>query len=168
MPATATEPAADLFAGFEFQAAPPREEIERIAAENGQRLSEIAPGVWVAGMPEFEIPSHVICRLVPVPEKPGTYTLTPEPYPGFVRMSDDIGKRLGVIGLSVTTMRRLLWGDYVEHIRPAPDCIFISIESLLDHFRRTRNDCARETSFWNRSRRDHWRSICECSNKTED
>ena len=125
-------------------------------------LSQIAPGVWVSGLPAFETPSHVLCRLVPVPGEVGKYTFEPEgPYPGYFRMSDDIGRRLGVIGLSATTMHRLMWSGLVDHIRPAPGCIFISIESLLEHFRATANDCEQEQSYWTAKRRALWKSTCE-------
>lgn len=124
-------------------------------------LSQVAPGVWVSGMPAFDVPSHVLCRLVPG-EVAGTYTLVPDgPFPGYVRMSDDIGRRLGVIGLSETTLRRLLWGGFIDHIRPAPGSIFISIESLLEHFKRTANDCEREKSYWTAKRREEWKITCE-------
>ena len=135
---------------------PPPAALAAASAE----LSQVAPGVWVSGMPEFETPSHVLCKLVPG-EIPGTYILQPEPYPGYVRMGDDIGKRLGVIGLADTTLRRLMWAGFVEHIRAAPGCLFISIESLLAHFRRTRNDLGREVSYWTRERREKWKETYE-------
>lgn len=145
----------DMFPELVSLAPPPAD----MAAANAE-LSQIAPGVWVSGVPEFETPSHVICKLVPG-KTPGTYTLEPEPYPGYVRMTDDIGDRLGVIGLSNSTLRRLMWAGFVEHIRAAPGCLFISIESLLSHFRATKNDLGREVSFWNRGRREKWKETYE-------
>lgn len=141
---------------MEFQPAPPSGAMEALK----EHLSQIAPGVWVSGLPEFEVPSHVLCRLVPGKEA-GTYTLQPEPYPGWVRLTDDFGKRLGLIGLSSSTMRRLLWAGYIEHARVGADTIMVSIESLLAHLARTANDCAQEKSFWDAKRRDHWRTVCE-------
>lgn len=145
----------DLFANLEFASAPPP---AAIAAAGGE-MSEISPGVWVSGMPEFETPSHILCRLVPAAE-PGTYRLEPEPYPGYIRMTEDIGARLGIIGLSETTMRRLMWIGYVDHFISSPGCTYISIESLLAHIRATRNDAARETSFWTAKRRLEWKATC--------
>jgi len=158
----ARELATDLFPDLYCPAPPP---AALTALPN--HLAEIAPGVWVSGLPEFEVPSHVICRLVPG-EKPGTYTLEPEPYPGYVRMCEDIGKKLGVIGLSDTTLRRLMWGGFIDHIRPAPGCLFISIESLMEHFKRTGNDCEKEKSYWTHSRREEWRVTCEGTSNIED
>lgn len=133
----------------------------------GAPLSQVAPGVWVSGMPALETPSHILCRLVEIPESPGTYRLEPEPWPGFVRMGDDIGQRLGVLGLSDTTMRRLLAAGFVDHIRPAPGCIFVSVESLLAHFRRTANDCEAETSFWTARRCTAWRDVIDGTSNFE-
>jgi hypothetical protein len=141
---------------MEFAAAPPSGALAALK----ETLSEIAPGVWVTGLPEFEVPSHVLCRLMPGKE-PGTYILQPEPYPGWVRLTDDFGKRLGIHGLSASTLRRLLWAGYIEHARVGADTIMVSIESLLSHFHRTANDCAQEKSFWDAKRREHWRSVCE-------
>lgn len=151
-----------LFPDLEDTLAPPSGELEA----SGKPLSEIAPGVWVTGMPEFDVPSHVLCRLVPGKE-PGTYVLEPEPHPGWVRMVDGIGKRLGVYGLSDTTFRRLLWAGLIEHARLAPGVIFVSIESLLEHFRRTRNDCARDKSYWTAERREKWRQVTEAGTNLE-
>lgn len=145
----------ELFPGLESLSPPTGEQTELGA------LSQVAPGVWVSGLPIFETPSHVLCRLVPLKEDAGKYTLEPEAYPGYVRMSDDIGRRLGVIGLSKTTMYRLLWSGLVDHIRPAPGCLLISIESLLEHFRATANDCAREETYWTPVRLRLWKSVCE-------
>jgi hypothetical protein len=132
-------------------------------------LYQIAPGVWVSGMPAFEMPSHVLCRIVPVSASPGQFTLAPEgSYPGYVRMSDDLGERLGILGLSSTTMRRLLAAGFVDHIRPAPGCIFISIESLLAHFARTANDCEQDASYWTAKRREAWKETFESTNNFED
>lgn len=130
-------------------------------------LSQVAPGVWVSGMPAFDVPTHVLCKLVPG-ECPGTFTLEPEAYPGYVRMTDDIGRRLGIIGLSVTTLRRLMWGGFIDHIRPAPGSTFISIESLLEHFKRTANDCEQEKSYWTAKRREEWKITCEGISNMED
>lgn len=128
-------------------------------AASGAAMSEIAPGVWVSGAPEWQTPSHIICRVVPSADSPGQYTLVPEgPSPAWIRMTEDVGLRLGVVGLSETTLRRLLWGGYVEHFLGAPGCIYISIESFLDHIRKTRNDQAREISFWTPERRLNWKS----------
>jgi hypothetical protein len=147
----------ELFPELAASLRPPSGEMAALGA-----LSQIAPGVWVSGMPAFELPSHVLCRLVPVPGEPGKYMLEPDgDYPGYVRMGDDIGRRLGVIGLSTTTMHRLLWSGLVDHIRPAPGCIFISVESLLEHFKNTANDCAEEKSYWTAKRRALWKSTCE-------
>lgn len=147
----------EMFPELDAGLRPPTGEQEALG-----KLSQVAPGVWVSGMPAFEVPSHVLCRLVPVPGEPGKFTLEPEgDYLGYVRMGDDFGKRIGVIGLSATTMHRLLWSGLVEHIRPAPGCIFVSIESLLEHFRNTANDCAQEQSYWTAKRRDLWRRTCE-------
>jgi hypothetical protein len=142
--------------------APPPTQFEVLKGH----LSQIAPGVWVSGLPEFEVPSHVLCRLVPGKE-PGTYTFEPEPYPGWVRMTDDIGRRLGVLGLAPTTLRRLLWMGEVEHIRPSPGCIFISIESLLNHFARTANDCEKLQSYWTTARREKWKQSYEPINEPD-
>jgi hypothetical protein len=121
----------------------------------GKPLCEVAPGQWVCGTPQWEMPTHVVCRLVPA-EAPGTWRLVPDEIPGWVRMSKDIGPRLGLIGFSETTLRRLLY-DYVEHARPAPGCIFVNLESLFAHFRNTRNDLGKEASFWNPRRLAQWR-----------
>ena len=144
----------ELFPDLPMTTAPPPSEM----LASGAPMSEISPGVWVSGMPEFLTPSHVLCRLVP--SGPGTYTLAPEPYPGYVRMTEDIGKRLGIVGLSETTLRRLMWGGFVEHFLGAPGCTYISIESLLEHIRRTRNDHAKESGFWTAKRRLDWKATC--------
>jgi hypothetical protein len=151
---TAPAPKSDLFEGFEFEAAPPREDLQIIAEKTGDTMHQVAPGTWVLGMPEFEVPSHVLCRLVPGPTA-GTWTLEPEPFPGWIRVSDDFGRRIGVLGLSQTTIRRLVWGGYVESIRPAPHCTFVSLESLLLHFKRT----AVDSNYWTPARMTHWRSL---------
>lgn len=143
--------------------APPPTQLEVLR----DHLAQIAPGVWVSGLPEFDVPSHVLCRLVPGNE-PGTYTLEPEAYPGYVRMGDDIGRRLGVLGLSTSTLRRLLWMGEVDHIRASPGCIFISIESLLAHFRRTANDCEKVQSYWTAARRAKWKESYEPVNEREE
>lgn len=152
-----------LFPEFEPKPRPPSGELKALGA-----LSQLAPGVWVSGMPAFDTPSHVLCRLVPG-DIPGTFTLEPDgPYPGYVRMTDDIGKRLGVIGLNETLMRRLLWGKLVDHVRLAPGSIFISIESLLEHFKRTANDGANEKSWWTPERIARWRETYEPVNSLEE
>lgn len=153
---------ADLFPDL-YHPAPPPGDMEAA----GGTLSEVAPGVWASGMPELETPSHILCRLVPA-EAAGTYTLEPEPWPGFVRMQDQFGKKIGVLGLSDTTMRRLLAAGFVEHMRPAIGGIFVSIESLLAHFRRTRNDLSREHSWWTKDRRELWRTVIEGNCNLED
>lgn len=146
---------AEMFPELESTTAPPPADM----AAAGEPMSEISPGVWVSGMPEFETPSHVLCRLIPG-EAPGTYQLQPEPYPGYIRMTDDIGARLGVIGLSCTTLRRLMWAGLLEHVMAGPACTYISIESLLEHFRRTRNDHARSESYWTPQRIEAWKATC--------
>ena len=153
----------DLFPELDDSLRPPSGELAALGA-----LSQIAPGVWVSGMPAFDVPSHVLCRLVPG-EAHGTYTLAPEgAFPGYVRVTDDIGRRLGIIGLSITTLRRLLWGGFIDHIRPTPGSIFISIESLLEHFRATANDCEQEKSYWTAARRAAWKVTCEGISNLED
>lgn len=127
-------------------------------------LSEVAPGVWVSGVPDFETPSHVLCKLVPG-NIPGTYILEPEPFPGWVRMGRDIGARIGVIGLNSTAVYRLMWGGFLDHVRLHPSGIFISLESLLSHFRATRNDCEKGKSFWTPERRDIWKQTHEVMEK---
>lgn len=149
----------DLFPEFPTSLPPPPAEFLALKAS----LSQVAPGVWVSGLPAFEVPSHVLCKLVPG-EKPGTFLLEPEAYPGYIRMSGDIGQQLGVLGLSEMTMRRLLYHGYVSHIRPSPSCIFISLESLHEHFQNTANDCEREQSFWTPRRMAEWRSTYESPN----
>lgn len=130
-------------------------------------MAEVAPGVWCCGLPELEAPSHILCRLVPA-GTPGTYTLAPEPWPGYVRMQEGIGKKLGLVGLSDTTMRRLLAADIVGHARPAIGTIMISIESLMEHLRRTGGDLAKEKSWWTPARRDLWRQVIESGTNLED
>lgn len=152
----------ELFPGLYSPAPPP---ADLVAA--GCPLSEVAPGVWVSGKPEMETPSHIICRLVPGRE-PGVYTLMPEPYPGFVRMQGDIGRKLGLLGLSDTTMRRLLACGFVDHARPAIGMILINLESLLEHLRRTCGDLAREKSWWTPKRRELWRSVIDGGTNLED
>lgn len=124
----------------------------------GEPLHEIGPGIWVSGTPEWEMPTHVLCKLVAAGD--GLWRLQPEVAPGWVRMTDDIGAKLGIKGLSATTMRRLLQDGYIEHSRPAPHVIFINLESLHEHFRRTRNDCAEPSSFWTSERLEKWRQTC--------
>lgn len=158
------DPPADLFPEFPSSYAPPSGQLKALE----KPLHEVAPGVWAGGMPVFEMPSHVICRIVPIAGQPGAFTLQPDSsYPGYIRMTDDIGKRLGVIGLSATTMRRLLWAGFVDHIRTAPGCIYISLESLLEHFKRTENDCARERSYWTAERVETWRATLEGESNLE-
>jgi hypothetical protein len=132
-----------------------------------QPLAELAPGIWVCGTPEWEMPTHVVCKLVSGKE-PGTWTLEPEVAPGWVRMSDDIGEKLGMRGLSHMTLRRLMQAGFVEHSRPAPGCIFIKLESLREHFRRTHNDCAEPSSFWTAERRRNWQETCGAHSNLED
>jgi hypothetical protein len=155
-------PAEELFPDLYSPAPPPAD-----LAAGGGRMSEVGPGVWTTGMPEFETPSHILCRLVPLSE-PGTYRLEPEPYPGYVRMQEGIGRKLGLLGLSDTTMRRLITGGFVEHARPAVGMILISIESLLSHLRRTANDCAQDKSWWTPKRRALWRSVIDGGTNLED
>ncbi len=139
-----------------YSPAPPPAEMQAA----GGAMSEIAPGVWASGLPEWETPSHVLCRLVPA-EEPGTYRLEAEgAFPGYVRMTEDLGKRLGIMGLSETTMRRLMWGGYIEHFVGAPGCTFISLESLIGHMKATRNDHAKESSYWTPERRLRWKDTC--------
>ena len=145
----------ELFPELEYASAPPPADLLALHGE----MSEVGPGIWVSGLPEFSTPPHILCRLVPADE-PGTYRLDPEPWPGYIRMTEDIGTRLGIIGLSETTMRRLMWIGYVEHFISSPGCTYISIESLLDHIRATRNDSAREVSFWTARRRLEWKATC--------
>lgn len=153
----------ELFPEFPATLRPPCGELAALG-----NLAQVAPGVWVSGMPAFDVPSHVLCRLIPG-ETPGTFTLEPEgPWPGYVRMSRDIGQRLGVIGLSDTTLRRLLWGGFIDHMRIAPGCIYISIESLLEHFKRTANDCVNEQSYWTAKRREEWKRTWESVAQRED
>ena len=174
----------DLFPDL-YSPAPPDAEIEAL----GGTMHEIAPGIWASSLPEFEVPSHVLCRLVPgwhpprpnvrpvpshvlcrlVPgEQPGTYVLEPETHPGYIRMTGDIGTRLGILGLTETTLRRLLYGGFVDCVRPAPGTIMISIESLLEHWQRTRNDLANEKSYWNLQRRKLWKTAIEAPCNLED
>lgn len=146
----------ELFPDLDFASAPPPAAM----AASGGAMSEVSPGVWVSGMPEFETPSHILCRLIPA-DAPGTYRLEPEPYPGYIRMTEDIGARLGIIGLSETTVRRLMWGGFVDHFVGSPGCTYISLESLANHLLATRNDAAREVSFWTRRRRLAWKATCD-------
>jgi hypothetical protein len=155
----------ELFPEFPDTLRPPSSEQLALEAP----LSQVSPGVWVSGLPAFDVPTHVLCRMVPVLGEPGHFTFDPQgAYPGYVRITDDIGKRLGIIGLNVTTLRRLLWGGFIDHIRPHPGGIYISIESLLAHFKRTANDCAEEHSYWTQARRDAWRVTCEGVGNRED
>lgn len=152
----------DLFPDL-YSPAPPDAKIEAL----GGTMHEIAPGIWASSLPEFEVPSHVLCRLVPG-EQPGTYVLEPETHPGYIRMTGDIGTRLGILGLTETTLRRLLYGGFVDCVRPAPGTIMISIESLLEHWQRTRNDLANEKSYWNLQRRKLWKTAIEAPCNLED
>lgn len=151
-----------LFPGYEPEPPPPSGELLFL----GKPLSEVAPGVFVAGVPDYEVPSHVLCKLVPG-EIAGTWKLEPCHNPGWVRMHGDIGARLGLIGLSETTMRRLIAQGYVEHMRTAPGVIHINLESLTEHLKRTRNDCAKDESFWTRERRKRWREFCDTTSNLE-
>lgn len=137
-----------------YTCAPPPAELAYLA-KLGKPLCEIAPGKWVCGTPQWEMPTHVVCRLVPAAE-PGTWRLVPDEIPGWVRMTKDIGSKLGLIGFSETTLRRLLY-DYVEHARPHPGGIFVNLESLFAHFRNTRNDLNKDASFWTTLRLAQWR-----------
>lgn len=155
----------ELFPDMPATLRPPSGELKALDAP----LYQLAPGVWVSGMPAFDVPSHVLCRLVPVPGQPGQFSLEPDgPFPGYVRLTDNIGKRLGVVGLSITTLRRLLWGGFIEHIRPHPGGIYISIESLLEHFERTANDCEQPESYWTTKRREAWKTTYEASSNMEE
>jgi len=156
-----TEFPCELFPEFAPTLRPPSGELKALDAP----LHEVAPGVWMSGLPAFDVPSHVLCKIVPVPGSPGQFSLEPEScYPGYVRMSDDIGQRLGVIGLAATTLRRLLALGYVDHIRPHPNGIFISIESLMEHFKRTSNDCEHAASYWTPARCEEWRAMIDSNN----
>jgi hypothetical protein len=153
-----TDPPNDTIEMFPdlYSPAPPPAEV---AAATGP-LSEIAPGVWVSGMPEWETPTHVLCRLVPLAE-PDTYRLEPEgAFPGWIRMTEDIGQRLNIVGLSETTLRRLMWAGYIEHFLGAPGCTYLSIESILNHLRNTKNDHAKDESYWTPARRLAWKATC--------
>jgi len=151
----------ELFPEFPPTFAPPSGELMALEAP----LHEIAPGVWASGIPAFDLPTHVLCKIVPVADSPGQFTLMPEDsYPGYVRMTDDIGHRLGIIGLAASTLRRLLGLGYVDHFRGHPNGIYISIESLLEHFKRTANDCEKEQSYWTPQRLAEWREFIESTN----
>jgi hypothetical protein len=138
----------------EYDRAPPTAELAYLS-KLGKPLCEVAPGQWVCGTPQWEMPTHVVCRLVPAAE-PGAWRLVPDEIPGWVRMTKDIGSRLGLIGLSEQTLRRLMH-DFVEHARISPGCIFVNLESLFAHFRATRNDLGKEASFWDARRLAQWR-----------
>ena len=127
---------------------------------SGAEMSEISPGVWITAMPEWQIPSHVISRVAPIPHEPGKFHLIPEEPLGYIRMTEDIGQRLNIHGLSETTLRRLMWAGLIDHFLGAPGCTYISIESLLSHIRATRNDHASQISFWTPQRRADWKATC--------
>lgn len=146
----------------EFQRRPAPEQFKVL----GDPLHELAPGLWACGTPEWEMPTHVVCKLIPCGD--GKWELQPEIAPGWVRMCEDIGEKLGVRGLSSMTMRRLMQAGFVEHARPAPGCIFIHLESLHEHFKRTRNDCAEPSSFWTPERRRAWQETCGAGSNLED
>lgn len=152
----------ELFPEFDFQEQPPSGELLFL----GKPLSEVAPGVFVAGVPDYEVPSHVLCKLVPG-DIAGTWKLEPVFNPGWVRMHADIGARLGLVGLSETTIRRLIAQGYIEHMRAAPGVILINLESLTEHLKRTRNDCAKDASYWTRERRQRWREFCDTTSNLE-
>ena len=150
-----------------YSPAPPPADLEAA----GEKMHEIAPGIWATSLPEFEVPSHIISRLIPHGQTDDgrlTYTLETEPHPGYIRMQENIGAKLGIIGLSDTTMRRLMAAGFIEHMRPAPGSIHISIESLHEHFRRTHNDLTKERSWWTRERRELWRTVIEGNCNLED
>lgn len=152
----------EMFPGYDFEPEPPSGELLFL----GKPLSQVAPGVFVAGVPEWEVPTHVLCKLVPG-EIQGTWKLEPVHQPGWVRMCGDIGSKLGLVGLSEMTLRRLVAMGYVEHMRPSVGGIFINLESLVAHFQRTRNDCAKEESFWTPERRKRWRDFCDTTSNLE-
>lgn len=160
-------PESELFPEL-YSPAPPPAEMQMM----GGQMSEIAPGIWTSGLPEFETPSHIVCKVVyhgtTADGKQSTYTLEPETYPGWVRMQDDIGKKIGMLGLSDTTMRRLLACGIVDSCRPTIGGIFISVESLLDHIRRTGNDTAKDKSWWTKERRELWRTVMDGNCNLED
>lgn len=68
---------------FELPGMP--EEFERRPAPEqfrilGDPLYELAPGLWGCGTPEWEMPTHVVCKLIPCGD--GKWELEPEVAPG--------------------------------------------------------------------------------------
>lgn len=147
----------------EFSHRPAPEDLKRL----GKPLCEMGPGLWACGTPEWEMPTHITCKLLPGRE-PGSWMLEPERFPGWIRMGEDIGERLGILGLAPSTLRRLMQAGYIEHIRYSPWSIYLSIDSIKDHMRATMNDCARETSFWTKDRMRAWRETIGIASNLED
>lgn len=118
------------------------------------RVSEVAPNQWVAHIPPAAVPRFALCRLER--QQDGSYR--PEildDWGQHVRLTVDLGDRLGFQGLSYQTIKRLIIGGWVQGANPSPGCWYVNLDSLVAHLARTARGDAGE-SWWTREREAAW------------
>lgn len=114
----------------------------------------MTPGTWCATVPEGAVKRWALVEMIP--QGDGSYRPDlVEDWSTWARLTRDLPQRLGVPGLSYTTLYRLVVGRWIEAVQPAPDTILISLGSLMAHLRRTvRGDDGQ--SWWTDEKRRAW------------
>lgn len=125
--------------------------------------SQVAPGQFVTGIDEEDLPSYTLARIIP--GEGDDFTLQPDGEAlGWVRLTESMAfaKALKIEGLSYATMRRLLFAGFVDYLHMTPGTYFVSLDSLMAHLQKTKNSPHdAEEGFWTEEKIEHWRSFCD-------
>jgi len=137
-----------------------------------QTLKRAEPAVVlpVLGHPQGEISVEVAPnqKLVPLSPQPGqvlVHDLVPagdflrsvaRVHDKFMRMTEDMTRKLG-LGVSYSTLRRLVDAGFVKGAKIAPKTYVMSLASYYEHVKR----CEADPEFWDRpENKKKWSQVC--------
>ncbi|MDR2463578.1 MAG: hypothetical protein LBD30_07345 [Verrucomicrobiales bacterium] len=113
---------------------------------------EIAPSIKVESLPRGVVPRYGITQLMR--ETDGRYLPVLCLLEGNIRLTVDIGKRLGV-DISYQTIHRLILGGFVEGRYLAPNTCLLNLGSFWRHYQATL-----DPEFWTPANLARYREGC--------
>jgi hypothetical protein len=124
-------------------------------------MTEIAPGFWVGDIPPPDIPPVGFVAWAPAPGQPGLYRPAVRTFQPRIRLTKDIGTKLGVhlpdgdggSRAVYDTIRRLIMAGFIRAGQMGPGGVELDIQSFWSHYQLTQRP-----GFWTPERRRQYRA----------
>lgn len=132
-----------------------------------QKVERQTVNVWLSPTKQTKLhvplggpPQYVIARLFQV--TPGEYLLKPVSLEPYLHVRAGFCQRLG-LDISDDTLFRLVEAGFIRFIRPSPQRILVSLQSLWEHL-----EASSKPGFWTRERRLRYLAVIDAERDRKD